>query len=298
MSYTYLQEQGEVSLAGCFVDIPQYVLSRLNLIAEKSYSKDSETESYQSSQSGMMCEPLTENHGEGKLTSCAGDSLVKTCHHSQQCITGCKDWTELEVDSGWSLHESLAKYDQSLSLWKTHQISLFAELSECLEIWPKWGIMQDGECWEQTPLGLTINEIGFGLSQKESGNQLNSHTNVENVSAAETLGVLTAEIIMENVCALDQQKMMSSIQKSKAMQRELKPTLLATDYKGGTTSIRKDRGDLRMDQWRDYVKINYGLTYPHPTHSEVRMGWPTEWSALKPLEMDKFQQWLHSHGIS
>ena len=74
------------------------------------------------------------------------------------------------------------------------------------------------------------------------------------------------------------------------------PTPMATDWKGGTVSIRKDRGTPRLDQWRDYVKLKYGLTYPHPTHSEFRMGWPENWTDLKPLGMDKFQQWqlLHS----
>ena len=74
------------------------------------------------------------------------------------------------------------------------------------------------------------------------------------------------------------------------------PTVLATDWKGGTTAIRKDKGRQRFDQWRDYVKIKYGLTYPHPTHSELRMGWPENWTDLKPLETDKFQSWLRSHG--
>ena len=54
----------------------------------------------------------------------------------------------------------------------------------------------------------------------------------------------------------------------------LLPTVLATDWKGGTTAARLDNGKLRFDQWRDYVKLKHGLTYPHPTHSELRMGWP------------------------
>jgi hypothetical protein len=74
----------------------------------------------------------------------------------------------------------------------------------------------------------------------------------------------------------------------------LLPTPIATDWKGGTTAIRKDTGKPREDQWRDYVKLHYGLTYPHPTHSELRMGFPEGWSELKPLEMPKFQQWQQS----
>ena len=76
----------------------------------------------------------------------------------------------------------------------------------------------------------------------------------------------------------------------------LLPTVLATDWKGGTTASRPDNGKLRFDQWRDYVKLKHGMTYPHPTHSELRMGWPTNWTDLKPLEMDKFLLWQQQHG--
>lgn len=76
----------------------------------------------------------------------------------------------------------------------------------------------------------------------------------------------------------------------------LLPTMLATDWKGGTTAIRKDKGTQRFDQWRDYVKIMYSMTYPHPTHSELRMGWPQEWTDLKPLETAKYHSPLQQLG--
>lgn len=76
----------------------------------------------------------------------------------------------------------------------------------------------------------------------------------------------------------------------------LLPTVMASDWKGGTTAIRKDRGDQRLDQWRDYVKCKYGMTYPHPTHSELRMGWPAGWTDCAASATDKFQAWLNSHG--
>ncbi len=34
----------------------------------------------------------------------------------------------------------------------------------------------------------------------------------------------------------------------------------------------------------------------NPTWVEWLMGWPIEWTALKPLETVKFRQWLRSHG--
>jgi DNA (cytosine-5)-methyltransferase 1 len=76
----------------------------------------------------------------------------------------------------------------------------------------------------------------------------------------------------------------------------LLPTPIATDWKGGTTSRRKDNGRERFDQWRDYVKLKFGMTYPHPTHSEVRMGFPEGWSELAPLGMPRFLKWQQQCG--
>lgn len=36
---------------------------------------------------------------------------------------------------------------------------------------------------------------------------------------------------------------------------------------------------------------------PHPSVLEWSMGWIPTWTRLAPLETDKFQQWLSSHGI-
>ena len=36
--------------------------------------------------------------------------------------------------------------------------------------------------------------------------------------------------------------------------------------------------------------------YPNPDMYEIIMGWPMGWTALKPLEMAKFRQWLNLHG--
>jgi hypothetical protein len=66
-------------------------------------------------------------------------------------------------------------------------------------------------------------------------------------------------------------------------------TPLATDSKGGGW-------DAQSGRLRDQLKSQYGMGCPHPTHSEMLMGWPVGWTALEPLETDRFQQWLDSHG--
>ena len=40
--------------------------------------------------------------------------------------------------------------------------------------------------------------------------------------------------------------------------------------------------------------VNTGLL--NPEWLEWFMGWPTGWTELAPLAMDKYQEWLQSHG--
>lgn len=235
MSYTYLQEQGEESSAESFSDIPQFVLSRLNLTADKSCCKDNETEFFQSSQYGMMYAHLTEDPGGERSISSAEASHVLT----SALLGEGRESKENSQDFGPRCQGSFARFNPlSVSSWKTRQHSLFGGLEEFYGTWPQWGMMLNGECWVLTSPVSTTEENAFGLL----------------------------------------------------------PTPIATDWKGGTTSKRKDNGKERLDEWRHFVKARYGMTYPHPTHSEVRMGFPEGWSEPKPLEMHRFLKWQHQHG--
>ena len=159
MSYIYLREQGGGSSAECFSDIPAYVLSRLNLIAEKSCYSGSATEFFRNSQSGTMCEPLTASRGEGKLTSSVADSLAKTYLAQEKE----RELKESEADCGLNLQESLAKYDPATHLWRTRQCSLFEDSGECLETFPKSGMMQGGVLWELMTLEHRTSEKECGF---------------------------------------------------------------------------------------------------------------------------------------
>jgi hypothetical protein len=59
---------------------------------------------------------------------------------------------------------SFAVFDRDASCWRTSQGSLFLDTSEqCSVIWPRWGSMHDGECWEVTTLEppSVENESGY-----------------------------------------------------------------------------------------------------------------------------------------
>ena len=147
MSYTYLQEQGEVSSAECFSDIPPYVLSRLNLTAVTYCYNGSVTESCHNFQSGTMCEPLTADRGKERSMSYVGGFHAPILAQHTQEKDQLKALMGGDQDYGQIWHGSFARYDQNSASWKTHQLSLLGGLERFSETWPQWGLMQDGECF-------------------------------------------------------------------------------------------------------------------------------------------------------
>lgn len=67
------------------------------------------------------------------------------------------------ADSGLNTRASFARFDRSMSSWKTSQTSLFGGLSEFLGTWPRSGLMRGGAVCELAILEPRTSEIGFGL---------------------------------------------------------------------------------------------------------------------------------------
>jgi hypothetical protein len=131
---------------------------------------------------GMTYKPLTENRGEELLTLYLADFHART---SAQQDTG-QVLTESEAGCGEKWHASFTKYDPDTRLWKTHQCSLLGDLEPFLETWPQWGLMRDGECWEQRTLEQTIRGTESGLSQEiEKFPTPTSHNSKEGAYPAE-----------------------------------------------------------------------------------------------------------------
>lgn len=51
-----------------------------------------------------------------------------------------------------------------------------------------------------------------------------------------------------------------------------------------------------MQKWKSCKNFVHAFGSPTPMNHEWLMGWPIGWTDLQPLEMDKFQRWLHLHG--
>jgi hypothetical protein len=112
---------------------------------------------------GMTYKPLTETRGEELLMS------YRAAFHAQTLVPQEKaqELTEKPLECGEKWRGSFTKFDPNSFSWKTHQCSLLGDLEEFSETWPRWGLMRDGECWEQQMLVQTINVIVFGLNPNE-----------------------------------------------------------------------------------------------------------------------------------
>lgn len=273
MSYTYLREQGAESSAASFSDIPAFVLSKLNLTVEKSCSNGNEMESCQSSRSGMMSEPLTENHGEEQLTLFAEDFPVKTLAPQVEA----QESKETNRDCGPKWPGSLAKFNRDSYLWKTRQCSLFGGLEEFSEIWPRWGLVHDGELSELTTPAHITNENGSGLFPTPMASEAGKSEH-------------TLKMVTNGQCQMTLDRYIAMERKGLIPFRKLPTPTLADSKNVGMNGSHQ----FNLHKAVALLEMNNGKL--NPQWVEWLMGWPIEWTALQPLAMDKFQQWLSSHG--
>jgi hypothetical protein len=66
------------------------------------------------------------------------------------------------------------------------------------------------------------------------------------------------------------------------------------DYKGAWQGSKFAVRKRNFNQWN----VGSKSAYPNPPALEELMMWPIAWTELKPLGMDKFQQWQQKHGES
>ncbi len=353
MSFTFLLEQGEESSVECFSDIPPFVLSRLSLTADESYSNGSGTESCHDSRSGMMSAPLTEGHGEAESMSCAEGFPVRTSALQAKGPGS----TESGLDSGQKWPASFAKYDPVSRSWKTRQLSLLGGLVEFSETWPKWVMTVAGAAYLlKTPSGLVehrqsiiaAKECGFsgplptpkasdGLrgdcpsersrnspslvsacrsvptpAASKASNDLSLQCSGDGRSKPNKLGWAVAVMTVPTPHGFSKDGKSngpSGNELGRAVNRSLRGfgASAATDSGAASTGNTLMNAPAQRSTSGSPIRTQRAGTDPamgiipaggslNPTWVEWLMGWPIEWTDLRPLAMDKFQQWLHSHG--
>jgi len=162
MSWLYSAALVAEYLGENFSDGKQFAPSNGSHTPQAYCAPDKMTDFSRLSRFGMTFKPLTESLGEELLMSFREAFLAKT----SQPLEKVQESMESDQECGEKWRGSFTKYDQDLSLWKTHQCSLLEDLEEFSETWPQWGLMRDGECWEQKTLEQTIRGTESGLSAK------------------------------------------------------------------------------------------------------------------------------------
>ncbi len=165
---------------------------------------------------------------------------------------------------------AFALYDQDLHFWKTCQASFLQDISERYsESFPKSGMMQDGVCYLLQTSGLHTKERDCGYlptpnawngRRGPGGNGYNPKSKKQSDRSLETFV-------------------------------KYYPTPTMRDWKdNGKSPAELNRNSTTL------ATIAGGQL--NPNWVEWLMGWPVGWTDLKPLEMDRFQQWYERHGMS
>ena len=269
----------------------------------KFWRNDKTMEFLKLSQFGLTLRLLTDTLGEDVLTLFLAAFPVKTLVSQ---ATG-RVSMESEAAYGNNLHESFAKFDQSTSLWRTPQLSLLGESTPYSETWPRWGSMENGECWEQTTLVLGTEESESGSWPTPRACSAMAANLTEKMASHphNNLEVAVARTIWPTPQARDFRSGSASRISDPNRQNNLNdavkmwPTPVAGDS--------KDRGNLSNPCIKRRVEIGkqVGLQMCvseesgqlNPQWVEWLMGWPIGWTELKPLEMDKFQEWQVQHSL-
>ena len=247
MSWLFSQALVEEYLGDICLDGEQFVQLNGKPIQQAYCAQDKMKDFYRVSQFGMMFKPLTENRGEELLMLFLEDFHAKTLVPLEKE----KESTEKEVVCGSTWQELLAKYDQNLSLWKIPPSLLEEDLERFLEIWPRWGSMRNGECFQRQPLVQTI-------SVKESGFVPNGQTFFHTPCTTGLDGG-------------------SNSRKALKKRMEQWPTPLSSEHKGNQK--------IRENRQNGLTALVGGRL--NPMWVEWLMGWPLGWTDLKPLETDK-----------
>jgi hypothetical protein len=251
-------------------------------------SQDKMTDFSRLSRFGMMFKPLTVNRGEELLT------LYLAVFHAKTSVQPEKAQELMESDPGcgekW--RGSFTKYDQDSRSWKTHQCSLLGDLEPFLETWPRWGLMRDGECWEQPTLEQTIRETGSGLSPN----------GVDTFHTPNTTGLdggSNGRKALKKKLEIGTPTASMSVRSEKfAKGRIPSPSEFVEKYPTPTCHNSKE-GAFPSEYNRNTPSLAiYAGGKLNPTWVEWLMGWPLEWTDLKPLETDKFHYVQQKHGES
>ena len=226
---------------------------------------------------GMTFKPLTDIPGEELSMSSVVAFHVRTLVQQGEA----QELMENDQECGEKWLASFVKFDPDTHSWRTHQCSLLGDLELFSETWPQWGLMRDGECWEQRMLEQTIRGTEFGLSEQTwptpDANCGNRGTQ-PNWTPKRKSGHQAQYSI------------------NQAVRDRMFPTPQASDH--------RDRGNLSNPSIQKRAEKGKQLNLSmvaHPTSGKLNadwvewlMNWPIKWSELNGFEKKEFERWTQT----
>ena len=280
MSWHYLQALvGESLEHTCSDGEPSAPWRRSRTVERCSY-EGSETVCFPCSQSGTTATRSTDDHGVDSWMLSLRDSPVSRSLSQEN-----KAPEKTSGTAGPPPFAFLEKSDQGLPCWKTSQgcfPGLMATLDRYSEAWPRSGTMQSGTVSQLQPSVPLTGGIDSGCLPTPTVLQRPNEGNVQMMRRLVQAGKISrqeAAMIVGKDVFLAQGKL-------KAMTWPT-PTTQDAANNGGASQHNRNSKPLNAVVGG---KLN-------PMWVAWLMGWPIGWTDLAPLEMDRWLQWCHSHGI-
>jgi hypothetical protein len=301
MSWLYSQALVVEYLGENFSDGEQSAPLSGNPIQQAYCAPDKMTVFSRLSRFGMMFKPLTENLGEELLMSYLAAFHAKTLAPQEKA----QELTESGQECGEKWRASFVKYDPDLSLWKTHQCSLLGDLEPFSETWPQWGLMRDGECWEQRTLEQTIRGTESGLSEKLPTPTASDYKNQPTSKSWKAKGAVNYKLSNPEIQAKWATPTTMDRLPPKSAQALLREATQARPGRSKPANLRDQVSN--MQNWPTPTSHNakecaspseYNRNTPtlaaqaggklNPMWVEWLMGWPLGMTDLKPLATGRF----------
>jgi hypothetical protein len=327
MSWLYSQVLVEEYLGDISLDGEQSVQSSGSNTPQAYCAPDKMTGFSRLSRFGMMFKPLTESRGEELLMSYRAGFHARTSllqeKVSESKVSG--------QECGEKWRGSFVKWDPDSSLWRTHQCSLLGDLEPFSETWPQWGLMRNGECWEQQTLERTIRGTGYGSEERLPTPTASDYKNQPTSASWKAKGAINYKLSNPEIQAKWPTPTATDYMGAKqngiesrngryvrtslttgvkfgakltdAVNLEVKkkfPTPKLSDYKdrGNMSNPSIQRRAAKGKQMDLSMVAHPSSGQLNPTWVEWLMGWPLGWTELKPLEMDKSPCVQQPHGES
>ncbi len=315
MSWLFSQALVEEYSVDTYLDGEQSVPLNGKPIPQAYCAPDKMTAFSRLSRFGMTFKPLLDILGEELSMSSVVAFHVRTLVQPEKA----QELMENDQECGEKWLASFVKYDPDSSLWKTHQCLLLGDLEEFLETWPQWGLMRNGECWEQQTLERRISGTESGLSPNgvdsfhtpnTTGLDGGSNSRKALKKRQETWPTPTVMDSINHFETLEvwMERNKKNKQKNPNLGETQKSLRSVVHWPTPQASDNRDRGNMSNPSIQRRVTIGKQIMLSqsvdpnsgqlNPTWVEWLMGWPLGWTDLKPLEMDKSHFVPQQHGES